>query len=334
MQTKLSTQRLNLRPLAASDEAAVVAGVGDIAVSGWLSVVPHPYGAADFDAFLNGYARPGETYVVTDRDGFCGVVGIEDGVLGYWFAPGCHGRGYATEAARRVLAEWFSQTDAAVPSGYFRGNDRSAKVLQKLGFVKVGEGLKHCRALSRDRDHIDMILTRDAFVAALPFAATSARLAYRGMIPTDLDAMHEIVRHWDVTRQLGPKWPWPADRSFTKTRVQGFVGNGFVWGVFLSGRLIGTVGVTDGSLGYSLHPDHWGRGLMTESCRTALDRAFADPALAAVTAGVWADNAASQAVLAKLGFKITGETCETSFARPEPSPGYELILTRADWRGA
>jgi RimJ/RimL family protein N-acetyltransferase len=161
MQPEMATERLTLRPVKASDGAAVIAGVSDIAVSGWLSVVPHPYGASDFHEFLTAYATPGETFVVTDADGFCGIVGLEDGILGYWFTPSRHGRGYATEAARRILTAWFDETDTPVASGYFAGNARSANVLRKLGFVETGQGTRYCRALDRERDHIDMTLTRE-----------------------------------------------------------------------------------------------------------------------------------------------------------------------------
>ncbi len=331
MQPELETPRLKLRPLVIGDEAEVIAGVSDIAVSGWLSVVPHPYSAADFKAFLFNYARSGETYVVTEKGEFCGIVGLEDGVLGYWFTPSHQGKGYATEAARRVLAEWFGDTDTPVHSGYFAGNDRSANVLRKLGFIEIGRGRKNCRAMERDRDHIDMILTREAFTAAIPFEAKSDRLAYRIIFPTDCDAMHAMISHWEVTRQLGPKWPWPPERAFTMARSQGFVGNGFVWGVFREGVFIGTVGITDGELGYMLHPDHRGQGLMVEAGRTAIARAFASQAIDAVKAGVWSDNAASRAVLERLGFEVSGETLGTSIARPDPSPGFDLVLTRERW---
>ncbi|MDP3194615.1 hypothetical protein [Tabrizicola sp.] len=58
--THHQTARLALRPVAASDEAAVLDGIDDLAVSGWLAVVPHPYTAADFRHFLTKIAVPGE----------------------------------------------------------------------------------------------------------------------------------------------------------------------------------------------------------------------------------------------------------------------------------
>ena len=49
--------------IAAADEAVVVAGIDDLEVSRWLSVVPHPYTSADFLHFLTHIAVPGETFV-------------------------------------------------------------------------------------------------------------------------------------------------------------------------------------------------------------------------------------------------------------------------------
>ena len=167
---ELKTARLTLRPVGPEDEGAIVAALNDLDVSGWLAVVPYPYTAADFHHFHSEIAKPGETFAVLDATGFAGIIGAGR-ELGYWFAPRCHGMGYATEAARAVMAEQLARDPQDVTSGYFEGNARSANVLRKLGFVEVGRDLKHCRALGTDRAHIDMLLTRGGFVAALPIEA-------------------------------------------------------------------------------------------------------------------------------------------------------------------
>ena len=154
---RLTTRRLTLRPVSARDRAAVVAGVGDLAVARWLSVVPHPYTDADFDHFLTDIATPGEVFAVEDAQGFCGIVDVGDDILGYWIAPCAHGRGYATEAARLALAARFALSDGPMRSGYFADNERSANVLKKLGFVETGRAPKFCRALGHDRPHVDML---------------------------------------------------------------------------------------------------------------------------------------------------------------------------------
>ncbi|WP_284165454.1 GNAT family N-acetyltransferase [Frigidibacter sp. SD6-1] len=164
----LQTGRLTLRPLEASDEAAVVAGLNDWDVTRWLAVVPFPYGPADFRTFLS-IAEPGETWAIEDRTGFVGVIGNE-GALGYWFARHAWGRGYATEAARAVLAAHFEEPEATmIESGYFDGNSRSANVLTKLGFRIAGYKIR--RTVARpDEDTLScrMELTRESWSAARP----------------------------------------------------------------------------------------------------------------------------------------------------------------------
>ena len=324
---ELHTARLHLRPVAPLDVAVVVTCLNHIAVSGWLAVVPYPYTAADFNHFQTQIAKPGETFAVHDDAGLAGVVGA-GAELGYWFAPRCHGRGYATEAARAVLAEQLAEDASDVKSGYFEGNVRSANVLTKLGFVETGRGSKHCRALGIDRPHFDMALTQAAFIAALPVEAQSHRLTYRSLQPTDLDALHQLVSHFDVVRQLA-SYPWPPDRDFTRTRVQPYTGRGFVWGALLHGRLIGTVAVTGDELGYMLAPDVRGKGYAYEACQTAIRRAFAE-GRDHLQAGIWADNAASLGLLSKLGFRVTASDLTLNKARGAETPGLLLRLDRPD----
>ena len=159
----LRSARLLLRPVQLSDEAVMVRELNDIAVTGWLARVPHPYTAADFQVFATELAVAGETFVIEDANGVAGAIGLEPDILGYWLAVGVHGRGYATEAARCVLEDHFARSDTSIESGYFIGNTRSARVLDKLGFVQTGLGLRHCAALNQDRPHADLVVTPAAF---------------------------------------------------------------------------------------------------------------------------------------------------------------------------
>lgn len=166
LRAQLETARLRLRPVAASDEAVVVAQLNNLAISGWLSPVPHPYTAADFHAFAADVAYPGETFVIEDAQGFAGMIGAGF-TLGYWLSSRAQGQGYATEAASAVLEMQFAHDESTVAAGYFVGNAASARVLAKLGFVETGRSLKHCRALGQDRPHVDLLLTPADFAAAV-----------------------------------------------------------------------------------------------------------------------------------------------------------------------
>lgn len=82
-------------------------------------------------------------------------------------------------------------------------------------------------------------------------------------------------------------------------------------------------------------PDVWRQGYGTEACQTAISAAFAahgGVGRSHLQAGVWADNAASLALLDRLGFRVVAEKLSWNKARGAEVPGYVLRLDRADWQ--
>jgi len=154
----------------------------------------------------------------------------------------------------------------------------------------------------------------------------------RSLQPSDTDALHEIMSDWELVRQLG-SWPWPPDRAFTASRCKPYDGNGFVWGIFACDELLGTMGVTEGDLGYCLKPSARGKGIASHLVRDAVDLAFKNPNLTRITASVWHDNHASSQLLEKLSFSQLGEQVQHSLARDEPTLCYKYLLTRTHWDG-
>jgi RimJ/RimL family protein N-acetyltransferase len=58
---------------------------------------------------------------------------------GYWVAPNYVGQGMATEAANAAIRYAFGRLCAkAISIGYFDGNDASGRIVEKLGFQKLG----------------------------------------------------------------------------------------------------------------------------------------------------------------------------------------------------
>jgi RimJ/RimL family protein N-acetyltransferase len=155
MRTTIDTNRLTLRPFQATDAQRVAMLVGDWDVCSMLARVPHPYAAADAEAWFATHAAAhaaGEAFtyaIVTPSDGVIGAIslelngeGVTDGslVLGYWLGKPYWGRGYATEAGAALLA--YAEADTGVKhfrAGHFSENPASGKVLEKLGFVYTGE---------------------------------------------------------------------------------------------------------------------------------------------------------------------------------------------------
>lgn len=104
-------------------------------------------------------------------------------------------------------------------------------------------------------------------------------------------------------------------------------GERFRWAVstVADGAFIGAVGFNRlgacPELAYHLHPDAWGRGLMTEAVRASLNWLRTRPDAERVAAYIEPENAASVRLAERLGMLATGETSG-------PAHRYEMALTR------
>lgn len=84
-------------------------------------------------------------------------------------------------------------------------------------------------------------------------------------------------------------------------------------------RLIGTCRLAlagahgAAKLGYSIAAEHWGNGYATDAARTMLDYGFDSLELHRVTAAIGPENAASHAVVKRLGFTREGVLREHVF---------------------
>ncbi len=145
----IKTARLKLRPLDMADVEDMTRLIGDIEVSRWLTVVPHPYGLADARQFIGNIAGSHDHAIEIDG-AFAGVVGLGN-ELGYWLGRPHWRNGYMGEAVGAAVANWFESGGNNMRSGYFIGNEGSKRILSGLGFkptvieptVSVATGLKN-----------------------------------------------------------------------------------------------------------------------------------------------------------------------------------------------
>jgi RimJ/RimL family protein N-acetyltransferase len=134
---------------------------------------PHPYLAADADAWLSRVAAalpPEGIYAIDIAGEAVGGVGVErhsdvrrcSADIGYWLAETFWGRGIATEAVRAVTAAALAEPGLwRLEAGVFAWNTASMRVLQKAGYVR--EGIQ-ARAAFKDGVAVDQVLyaiTRD-----------------------------------------------------------------------------------------------------------------------------------------------------------------------------
>ena len=88
--------------------------------------------------------------------------------------------------------------------------------------------------------------------------------------------------------------------------------SGHNWAITLDGRPIGRIRLelsernSTGTIGYELHPDHWGNGYATEALREVVRYGFEELRLHRLHAWTYEPNRASQRMLAKAGFTHEG----------------------------
>ncbi len=156
-QPTLKTKRLNLRPFRPDDAGALYALVSAPEIAATTLRIPHPYPRELAGPWIAGHADLFESgdgvifAIVQRRDAeLVGCVGLEcDGCnrsaeLGYWIGLPYWNRGYATEAARMVLAFGFAYFGLhAVKSSHFASNPASGRVMEKIGMRYEGRRREH-----------------------------------------------------------------------------------------------------------------------------------------------------------------------------------------------
>lgn len=164
----LESERLILRPARSCDVAAMTVWLGDYDVARMLSRVPYPYSEADAEDFV-AQALPHRFAIQRKQDGlFMGMIGLhteDDYEFGYWLGKAFWGRGYATEAARRLVNFAFVELHCeSVHAGWFYDNPASGHVLAKLGARHDGSRMRECRARGIKVLCHEMLLTRADFL--------------------------------------------------------------------------------------------------------------------------------------------------------------------------
>ena len=142
----LHTPRLLLRPLEMSDAERIQALASDPAIAATTSTLPHPYHLQHAQSWIEGIAPAfadgkGISLAITCEKVIVGVMSLAGisrkhrrAALGYWIGVPFWGRGYATEAARSIIAYGFAELELnRIYGECYSHNLASERVLQKLG---------------------------------------------------------------------------------------------------------------------------------------------------------------------------------------------------------
>ena len=136
------------------------------------------------------------------------------------------------------------------------------------------------------------------------------RLTLRPLVPGDAEAYATMRFHPEVAKWLPPAQGDPVESALaTIGRFDtGWRDRGHApWGVFHDDRLIGHGGLNhvpefgETEVLWALHPDVWSKGYATEVATAALAYGFGTLGLELIFAITLEDNAASQAVMKRIG---------------------------------
>lgn len=166
----IPTERLLLRPAWPEDAEALHRGIADEGIVRNLIRAPWPYGRADAEQFIEIMsledALPRFFIFARTMGSPCLIGGIglhrlaDEVELGYWIARDRWGLGYATEAARAVVAHADALGIKKLSAGHFVDNPASGRVLIKIGFRQTGRVVS--RFSAGRGGHADMVeLVRD-----------------------------------------------------------------------------------------------------------------------------------------------------------------------------
>ena len=155
----LQTKRLILRSLTLEDAQDVQRLAGERDVASTVIRIPHPYEDGMAEAWIRSCydtfeKEEGVHFAITLRtEGhFIGVMGLElereheRAELGYWIGKPYWGCGYATEAAKAVVAHGFQVLKLnRIYAYYFTRNPASGRVLEKIGMRYEGCRRQHTK---------------------------------------------------------------------------------------------------------------------------------------------------------------------------------------------
>jgi len=162
----MQTPRLLIKPLLLRNVSAVTRLAGHPLIADTTLLIPYPYLPSHARRFILASRRSrskGREAVFgifhKRQDLLLGIIGLTiDGAhhtaeMGYWVGVPYWGKGYATEAARRIVRHGFEDLNLhKVWARYFKRNPASGRVLQKLGFHCEGCQRRHVLKNGRHED--------------------------------------------------------------------------------------------------------------------------------------------------------------------------------------
>ena len=182
---RLETKRLVLRDWESADIYPLIENINNLKVSQNLSVVVFPYAVKDAEWFIdhcksNCAENPRKSYnfaieLRAEKKPIGGTglakvdLAVSSATLGYWLGEKYWRQGIMSEALKAVLKFFFEELKFnRIEAGAFVENPASARLLEKLGFVKEGflRQSVGCKATGKVHDEFIYAMLKEDYLKA------------------------------------------------------------------------------------------------------------------------------------------------------------------------
>jgi RimJ/RimL family protein N-acetyltransferase len=169
-----------------------------------------------------------------------------------------------------------------------------------------------------------------------PLPVRTERLLLRGREPADTPALHAIYGREDVAEHLlSPALELDEVEEMLAERASRENG-GFGLLLDLDGIVVGEVelmfrGPTQAELSWVVHPDHGGRGLVTEAARALIGLGFDHCALHRIYAELDARNNASARLCERLGMRLESHRLQDYWSKGEWTDTLQYAVLSSEW---
>jgi ribosomal-protein-alanine N-acetyltransferase len=180
-QPVIHTVRLRLRPLTPADAARVQELASEREVAALTTNIPHPYADGMAERWVSnhlGQYERGElatwAVVPADEDTLIGAVSLHfdsphnRAEISYWLGAPYWGQGYAPEAVGAAVRYAFDRRSLQkVTSSVLADNQRSVRVLEKLGFSEEGRQRRQIMKWEELHDLLRFGLLKEEYTSQL-----------------------------------------------------------------------------------------------------------------------------------------------------------------------
>ncbi len=166
--------------------------------------------------------------------------------------------------------------------------------------------VRQWRSSDLDTYHEAMHASYEHLMPWMPWAAVE---------PQEIEAHEALLNRWNAT--------WDFDD--------------FVYGIFVGQTAVGgsglhnRIGAHGWEIGYWVHPDFEGRGIIGATVRALTDEAFADPTIECVEIRCDATNVRSANVPQRVGYSLVAEETRIPVAPAETETTFVYRVERDTW---